>query len=195
MSTRFRESLYRRTLHKNGSQHQTPKVDYISEWNKAHTVYIYNIYIYIFIHIYIYIYIFIERFVIFQALPQFSGKPLCSFILLGSMPFSLAKSYNYSILFLQLSPVEKTLNWFYIYIYIFVNIPLLMQSFKHQIPIPVFFFGCCCSRRFHAEVAMAPRSTAATSSNDPDGHHSKWTRLGGSMVVGWNSTMCPSSAN
>lgn len=44
------------------------------------------------------------------------------------MPFSLAKSYNYSILFLQLSPVEKTLNWFYIrdilyplYIYPFVN--------------------------------------------------------------------------
>ena len=112
MSTRFRESLHLRTLHKNGSQHQTPIVDYISEWNKAHTVYIYNI-ISIYVYIYIYIYSLNVSF-FFQALPQFSGKPLCSFILLGSMPFSLAKSYNYSILFLQLSPVEKTLNWFYI---------------------------------------------------------------------------------
>ena len=47
----------------------------------------------------------------------------------------------------------------------------------------LFCFGSCCSRRFHAEVAMAPRSTVATSSNGPDGHHSNWTRLGGSMVV------------
>ena len=138
---------------------------------------IYNIYI--FIHIYIYIYS-LNVSLFFRRCHNFQVNPYVASFCLVQCHF---RWLNLTIIVYYFSSYRRLRKpWIgFIYIYIFVNIPLLMQSFKHQIPIPVFFSDAAApagsmlrSLWHHALPRLRPATTQTDTIRSGQGWGGQW---------------------